>query len=223
MMLSNTLMSFKNRKDIVEHMRAVATEVQGDIDQYNERVGNIRQGMIHLRRSDVSWLEGDYKQVAKEAKEALKYLPECIDAMRVLGDGFFYKEQYEKAAEAYLALLKKYPENKDIHYQVGRCYLERQDYRQAIDEFNKEIVISGSAPDVHLQLGVANYRMAQMTIEELRGQETSEAKERLKRSRKKLEEAKDHCHKALGATDQASLKSLIDDINNLVKLIKETP
>lgn len=209
-------MSFKYRGDIVAYLNEVATDVRGDLDQYNERVGGIRQGIVHLKRSDVYWLKGNYEQAAQESKESLKFLPDCIEAMRLLSDSLFCIGKYEEAIEPYLVILKKYPESNDIHYQLGRCYLELEDYQRAIEEFNKEMVVSGSAPDIHLQLGVANYWLAQRTIEELRGQETSEAKERIERCYKRLEKAKDHCQKALGVADQDSLNALIHDINNLL-------
>lgn len=207
---------FKHRQDIIKYLQEVATDVRGDLDKYNDRVGGIRQGMVHLKRSDIFWLKGNYKQAAQESKESLKFLPDCIEAMRLLSDSLYSIEKYEEAIESYLVILRKYPESNDIHYQLGRCYLELEDYQRAIEEFNKEMVVSGSAHDIHLQLGVANYRLAQRTIEELRGQETSEAKERIERCCKRLEKAKDHCQKALGAADQVSLNALIHDINNLL-------
>lgn len=212
-------MSFKYRRDIVAYLNEVATDVRGDLDLYNERVGGIRQGMVHLKKSDVYWLKGNYDQAAQESKESLKFLPDCIEAMRLLSDSLYSIEKYEEAIESYLVILRKYPDSNDIHYQLGRCYLELEDYQRAIEEFNKEMVVSGSAHDIHLQLGIANYRLAQRTIEELMGQETSEAKERIEKCRKRLDKAKDHSQKALGAADRASLNALILDINNLLKSV----
>ena len=56
---------FKHRKDIVEYLKEVATEVQGSLRLYNEKAGHLRKGMVHLRNADIFVAKGDFENAAK--------------------------------------------------------------------------------------------------------------------------------------------------------------
>ena len=110
---------FKHRKDIVEYLKKVATEVQGNLSLYNEKAGHLRKGMVHLRNVDIFVAKGDFENAAKESKESVKYLSGCIEAIRAAADSHFSIEQYEEAIQFYSDLIQEYPDTKDIHYQIG--------------------------------------------------------------------------------------------------------
>ena len=80
---------FKHRKNIVEYLKKVAAEVQGNVSLYNEKAGYLRKGMAHLRNVDIFVARGDFENAAKESKESVKYLSGCIEAIRVATDSHF--------------------------------------------------------------------------------------------------------------------------------------
>lgn len=210
---------FKHRKDIVEYLKEVATEVQGSVSPYNEKAGHFRKGMVHLRNADIFVAKGDFENAAKESKKSVKYLSVCIEAIRAAADSHFSTGKYEQAIQFYSDLIQEYPDTKDIHYQIGRCYSELRDYPKAIGKFEKEMTISGDDPDIHLQLGFASHMLGQGIYEEGLKKKMPMSNDVRMDCVARLNKAKEHYKKALGAVDQETLNSWINEINQILKVL----
>lgn len=208
-----------NRKEIVEDLKQVANEVRGDINAYERKAGQLRQGMVHLRKSDMFVAKGDFVNAAKESTNAVKYLPDCIEAVRSAADSHFSIEQYSQAFSHYEELIRKYPALKDIHYQIGRCYTELKDYPKAIPEYEKEIALSGEAPDIHLQLGFAYQRIGENILNTLKNEPISEQGKKRTDCQSAFTKAKEHYAKGSGAADQSNINDWIRDIDATLKTL----
>lgn len=208
---------FKHRKDIIEHLKEVATDVQGNLELYNQKAGHLRQGMVHLRKAYIFVAKGDFENAAKESKESVRYLSDCIEAIRAAADSQCFIGQYKQAIKFYSDLTKKYPDTKDIHYQIGWCYSQLKEYPKAIDEFQKEISISGDSAEIHLQLGFAIRMSGQQIYEELTDKQVPVSNDVRRNYRSRLNEAKVHYQKALGAVEQKTIDSWISEINQILQ------
>jgi len=208
-----------NRKEIVKHLTETANEVQGDINAYERKAGQLRQGMVHLRRSDMFVAKGDFANATKESIDAVKYLPDCIEAIRSAADTHFSMEQYSQALSYYVDLIKKYPSLRDIHYQIGRCYTELKDHPKAIPEYEKEIALSGEAPDVHLQIGFAYQRVAEDILHTMNKQPIADSGKKRTECKAAFTKAKENYAKGIGAVDQDTINDWIRDIDAVLKTI----
>ena len=59
--------------------------------------------------------------------------------MKNLGDTFYLKKEYPKAAEQYQKTLQSNPRFQQAHASLGLTYYQMQKYREALEEF--EIVL----------------------------------------------------------------------------------
>ena len=208
---------FIHRQDIINYLTKIATEVQGNLTVYNQKIGNLRRGMEHLRKSDIFVAQGDYGAAARESKNSLKYISNCFEAIRAAADNLLILEKFREALQYYLALMKKYPDAKDIHYQVGRCYSELKDFPKAIMEFENEIKLSGDAPDIQLQLGFAYHRLGDLIYDEIKKFPLTDNKK--KECRALLIRAKRHYQNASEIINQDNLHSWFEEIDLTLSLL----
>jgi tetratricopeptide (TPR) repeat protein len=201
------------RKEVTTRLTDMANEVQGDIDAYERKVGQLRQGMVHLRKCDMYVAKGDLASAARESADAVKYLPDCIDALRSAADAHFSIEQYSTALSFYSDLIKNFPSQKDIRYQMGRCYTELKDWPKAIPEYEREMAVSGEAPDIHLQLGLAYQKIGEQVLNALKDQRIADGGRQKMECRSAFTKAKEHYAKGSGGTDQENIKNWINDID----------
>jgi len=211
------LNQFEHRIDIVKHLKKVATEVQGDLKLYNQQIGELRQGMVHLRNNDIYVAKGDVENAAIESRESLKFLPGCIEAMRAAADSHFCIEEYKQAIHYYSDLIKLYPDSKDIHYQIGRSCSELKDYENSIRAFEQEITISGDAPDIHLQLGWAYQALGDQIYESLNKNTPPNSNELRTDCRSKYSKAKDHYQQSVGAAEKINIDTLVQNIDQRMR------
>ena len=97
-------------------------------------------GVINMR-------EGDYPQAALRFQQVLDIQPSAMEAMN-LGTAYFYMDQMQRAAEAYLQAHEWSPNDPLIQANLGECYeklgvseMSQLWYQRAIDTYDAEFQI----------------------------------------------------------------------------------
>ncbi len=217
-MNKNNLIS---RDDILDQLANVAMAVKGDLKLYDEQVGRLRQGMVHLHKAHVLILKKQYRNAAGECDASVKFIPGCIEALNTAGNLYTEIQEPEKAIRYYSNIVKYKPDMEQIHYQLGRCYSEVGKFEKAIEEYEKEMAVSGESSLVHFQIG-ANYCLR---TEERSGAATGQAgrasPEVKQKCKIELGEAKERINKGRDVLSDDDFHYWMTKIDALYKSLEE--
>lgn len=215
-MKKNDLIS---RDEILEQLADVAAEVEGDLGLYDEQVGRLRQGMVHLRKAHILILRKKYRDAATECDASAKCIPGCIEALQTAGNLRTEIQEPEKAIPYYSDILMYKPDMEQIHYQLGRCYSELRKYKKSIEAYEKEMTISGESSLVHFQIGANYYLLA----EELSGAEAGQLEGARPETKQKcgnyLNQAKERIIRGRDVLSDEDFHYWMEQIDNLFKAL----
>lgn len=96
----------------------------------------------YIKRASLFSLLGEYDLVILEAKEALRVMPNCFEAYRLLGKAYLGKKLYPEALENLRIAALLSPRDTEVLIDLANCLEELKDPQSALNVFKRALKIN---------------------------------------------------------------------------------
>jgi len=100
---------------------------------------NKENSELHLELARANMQKRNSFSAMKAAQQAIKYKPNLSEGYKIVGDGYFDRENFKEAEDYYIKALGIDENYADAHYGLANCLLTRRDYKSAEEEFSLAI------------------------------------------------------------------------------------
>ncbi|MBS6182135.1 MAG: tetratricopeptide repeat protein [Erysipelotrichaceae bacterium] len=158
------------------------------LGKYENALSNVEKLLLaEPQNGSLLALKGDIFTLLARPKDAIasylasvKYLegPTLQAVWAALGSLYQSGEDYEHAADAYLACLKENPASGEVWFQLGLCQIQTEAYDKAVDSFSHSLKLDYESDLSHFQRGLCYYALGkpEKAISDLRIYEKASTK-----------------------------------------------